>query len=58
MNHAHQRLARQQQALLVWRMAHGTILHDIPFTGNSGVQVPTVGFQPYDYFPPFINDDF
>ena len=38
-------------------MAHGAILRDIPFTGNPGVQVQTVGFEPYDYFALFINDD-
>ena len=49
-NRVRQRPARrQQQALLVWQMAHGTILRDIPFTGNPGVQVKTVGFEPYDY---------
>lgn len=48
---------RQQQARLVWQMAHGTIPRDIPFTGNPGVQVQTVEFEPYDYFALFINDD-
>ena len=49
-NRVRQRPARrQQQAPLVWQMAHGTILRDIPFTGNPGVQVQTVGFEPYDY---------
>ena len=38
-------------------MAHGTIPRDIPFTGNPGVQVQTVGFEPYDYIALFINDD-
>ena len=33
---------RQQQASLVWQMAHGTILCDILFTRNPGVQVQTV----------------
>ena len=56
-NRVRQRPARQQQAPLVWRMAHGTTPHDIPFTGNSGVQVRTVGFEPHDYFALFINDD-
>ena len=48
---------RQQQAPLVWQMAHGTIQRDIPFTGNPGLQVQTVGFEPYDYFVLVINDD-
>lgn len=49
-NRVRQRPARrQQQAPLVWQMAHGTILRDIPFTGNPDVQVQTVGFEPYDY---------
>lgn len=56
-NRVRQRPARQQQAPLVWRMAHGTTPRDIPFTGNSGVQVQTVGFEPYDFFALFINDD-
>ena len=57
-NRVRQRPARrQQQAPLVWQMAHGTIQRDIPFTGNPGVQVQTVGFEPYDYFALFINDD-
>lgn len=30
---------------------------DIPFTGQSGVQVDTQGFEPIDYFTLFINDD-
>ena len=38
-------------------MAHGTIQPDIPFTGNPGLQVQTVGFEPYDYFALVINDD-
>lgn len=38
-------------------MAHGTIPRDIPFTGNPSVQVQTVGFELYDYFALFINDD-
>ena len=38
-------------------MAHGTIPRDIPFTGNPGVQVQTLGFEPYHYFALFINDD-
>ena len=57
-NRVRQRPARrQQQARLVWQMVHGTIPRDIPFTGNPGVQVQTVGFEPYDYFALFINDD-
>ena len=56
-NHARQRPARQQQAPLVWRMAHRTTPHDIPFTGNSGIQVQMVGFELHDYFALFINDD-
>ena len=48
---------RQQQAPLVWRMAHEAIPPGIPLTGNPGVQVQTVGFEPYDYFALFINDD-
>ena len=57
-NRVRQRPARrQQQAPLVWQMAHGTIQRDIPFTGNPGVQVQTVGFEPYDYFALFINGD-
>ena len=52
-----QRTARRQEAPLVWRMAHGTTPRDIPFTGNSGVQVQTEGFQPYDLFALFINND-
>ena len=38
-------------------MAHGATPGDIPLTGNPGVQVQTVGFEPYDYFALFINDD-
>ena len=38
-------------------MAHGTIPRDIPFTGNPGIQVQTLGFEPYHYFALFINDD-
>ena len=34
-NHAQQRLARQQQAPLVWRMAHGTIPDDVQFTARN-----------------------
>lgn len=30
---------------------------DIPFTGQSGVQVDTQGFEPIHYFTLFINDD-
>ena len=56
-NRIRQRPARQQQVPLVWQMAQGTFPRDIPFTGNSGVQVQTVGFQPHDYFALFINDD-
>ena len=56
-NRARQRPPRQHQAPLVWRMAHGTTPRDIPFTGNSGVQVQTVGFEPHDYFVLFIDDD-
>ena len=56
-NRGRQRLARQQQAPLVWRMAHGTTPRDIAFTGNSGIQVQTVGFEPHNYFALFINDD-
>ena len=52
-----QRPARQQQAPLVCQMAQGTFPRDIPFTGNSGVHVQTVGIQPHDYFALFINDD-
>ena len=51
------RPARRQEAPLVWRMARGTTPRDIPFTGNSGVQVQTEGFQPYDFFALFINND-
>ena len=29
----------------------------VPFTGNSGIQVRTVGFGPIDYFSLFINQD-
>lgn len=57
MNRARQRTVRQQQALLVWRMARETTSRDIPFTGNSGVQVHAAGFEPYDYFSLFSNDD-
>ena len=56
-NRGRQRLARQQQAPLVWRMAHGTTPRDIAFTGNSGIQVQTVGFEPHNYFALFINND-
>ena len=56
-NSACQRPARRQEAPLVWRMACGTTPHDIPFTGNSGVQVQTEGFQPYYFFALFINND-
>ena len=56
-NHVRQRPARQQQAPLVGRMARGTTPHDILFTGNPRVQVQTVGFEPYDFFALFINDD-
>ena len=56
-NRIRQRPTRQQQAPLVWQMAQGTFPRDIPFTGNSGVHVQTVGFQPHDYFALFINDD-
>ena len=38
-------------------MAHGSIQRNIPFTGNPGLQVQTVGFEPYDYFALVINDD-
>ena len=49
--------ARWQQTPLVLRMAYGTTPYDILFTRNSGVQVQTVAFEPYDFFAPFINDD-
>ena len=29
----------------------------VPFTGNSGIQVRTVGFGPIDYFSLFITQD-
>lgn len=57
MNRVRQRPARQKQAPLVWQMVHGTTSRDIPFIGNSGVQVQTVGFEPQEYFALFINDD-
>lgn len=57
MNRVRQRPARQKQAPLVWQMVHGTTSRDIPFVGNSGVQVQTVGFEPQEYFALFINDD-
>lgn len=57
MNRVRQRPARQQQTPLVCQMAHGTTPRDIPFTGNSGVQVQTVKFEPHDYFALFIDDD-
>ena len=31
--------------------------HNIPFTGQPGIQVNTEGFQPIDYFQLFLNDD-
>ena len=52
-----QRRPRQNQPALVWRMATDNLPRDFPFTGNSGVQVPTAGFEPIDYFALFINDD-
>ena len=39
------------------RAARGTTPRDIPLTGNSGVQVQTEGFQPYNFFALFINND-
>ena len=38
-------------------MARGITPRDISFTENSGVQAQTVGFEPYDFFALFINDD-
>ena len=56
-NCVRQRPARQQQAPLVWLIARGTTPHDVPFTGNSGIQIQMVGFEPHDYFALFINAD-
>ena len=57
MKHTRERPTRQPQAPLVWQIVHGTFPCDIPFTGHSGVQVQTVGFEPHNYFALFINDD-
>ena len=52
-----QRRPRQQQPTLVWRMATGIPPSNFPFTANTGVQVPTAGFESYDYFALYIDDD-
>ena len=38
-------------------MANGTPPSSFPFTANTGVKVPTVGFEAYDYFALYINDN-
>lgn len=38
-------------------MARGTTLHDIPFTGNPGLQVQKAGFERHVYFALFVNDN-
>ena len=48
---------RQQQPKPVWQMANGTPPSSFPFTANTGVKVPTVGFEAYDYFALYINDN-
>lgn len=47
---------RQQQPKPVWRMANGTP-SSFPFTANTGVKVPAVGFEAYDYFALYISDN-
>lgn len=38
-------------------MANGTPPSSFPFTANTGVKVPTAGFEAYDYFALYINDN-
>ena len=47
-NCVRQRPAKQQQAPLVWLMAHMSTPHDIPSTGSSVVQVQMAGFELHD----------
>ena len=51
------RQQQQQQPALVWTVANRERPRAIPFTANSGIQVPTPGFEAFDYFSLFINDD-
>ena len=47
----------QNQPALQWTPANMERPRAFPFTGNSGIQVRTVGFGPIDYFSLFINQD-
>lgn len=51
------RQQQQQQPALVWTAANKERPRAIPFTVNSGIQVPMPGFEVFDYFSLFINDD-
>ena len=47
----------QEQPALVWTPANMERPRVFPFTGNSGIQVRTVGFEAFDYFSLFVNED-
>ena len=51
------RQPRQEQSTLVWTSANMERPRVFPFTGNSGIQVRTVGFEAFDYFSLFVNED-
>ena len=51
------RRQQQLQPALVWTAPNVDRQRAIPFTANSGIQVPTPGFEAFDYFSLFINDD-
>ena len=48
---------RQQQPKPVWQMANGTPQSSFPYTADTGVKVPAAGFEAYDYFALYINDN-
>ena len=52
------RRQQQLQPALVWTAPNEGRQRAIPFTANSGIQVPTPGFEAFDYFSLFVNDDF